>query len=418
MKKILFIAPHSFPIRSSESICNAKVAYCLAEAGYQVDVYACADKSTYPADTELDRFLRANPNLKITTVSPDYVLQRSLSPLRMLRALIFNLKILFSTGFFYNGISIPYLIYQKVEDDCVEEFDYDYILSRGYLTDLAAILLTKKYGVPWIANWNDPYPVAKFPPPYGLGSGTKLPFFENRIYLEIQKRVKLHTFPNPRLRDYMLKCFTNVNRNKTVVVPHMALSKISPKRSIDKNTLKIVHCGNVMKPRNPRNFLLALSSIKETIENKHINLECHFIGGVDNDIFEFIKDNNLESIVILHDNMTYKEAIDFISKCHISLVIEAECDEGIYLPTKVADSFQCGVPIFCVSPEIGVLKDIVCNYSLGYFSINTSIDSIRNALLRMIEDYQVDEIPLVSKETAPSFFEDAIMELYRSKICS
>lgn len=417
MKKILFIAPHSFPIRSSESICNAKVAYCLSEVGYQVDVYACADESTYPADTELDQFLRASSNLRITTVSPDYVLLRTQSPAKILRALAFNLKILFSTGFFYNGISIPYLIYQKVEEDCRGEFDYDYILSRGYSTDLAAILLTKKYNVPWIANWNDPFPIAKFPPPYGQGSGTKLPLFENRIYREIQNRAQLHTFPNPRLRDYMLKCFTLISKNQTDVVPHMALSKISPSRNIYRNTLKMVHCGNVKKPRNPRTFLLALSSLKETIASTHINLECHFIGGVDNDIPQFIKENNLGSIVFLHNSLPYKESIDFISKCQVSLVIEAECDEGIYLPTKVVDSFQCGVPIFCVSPETGVLNDIVSHQHVGYFSINTSVNSIRTALLRLISDYQNNKIPIVSKDTVPAFFEDAITEQYR-KICN
>jgi glycosyltransferase involved in cell wall biosynthesis len=413
MKKILFIAPHSFPIRSSESICNAKVAYCLAEAGYQVDVYTCADKSTYPADTELDQFLRTSPNLRIRTVSPDYVLLRTLSPAKMLRALGFNLRILFSTGYFYNGISIPYLIYKKVEEECGRVFDYDYILSRGYSTDLAAILLTKKYDIPWIANWNDPFPIVKFPPPYGKGSGTKLPFFENRIYKEIQKRAKLHTFPNTRLRDYMLKCFTFISREQTAIVPHMALSKISPPRSIDRNILKIVHCGNVRKPRNPRNFLLALASLKGMIESNHIKLECHFIGGVDDDIPEFIKDNDLESIVFLHNNLPYKESIDYVSKCQVSLVIEAECEEGIYLPTKVVDSFQCGVPIFCVSPENGVLNDIVSSHPVGYFSINTSRDCIRKALLRLISDYQNDKIPIVSKETVPSFFEDTIIDQYR-----
>ena len=39
MKRILFIAPESFPVMSSESICNSKVAYVLASAGYKVDVY-------------------------------------------------------------------------------------------------------------------------------------------------------------------------------------------------------------------------------------------------------------------------------------------------------------------------------------------------------------------------------------------
>jgi glycosyltransferase involved in cell wall biosynthesis len=72
------------------------------------------------------------------------------------------------------------------------------------------------------------------------------------------------------------------------------------------------------------------------------------------------------------------------------------------------------VPIFCISPQSGVLNDIVQSYPVGYFSTNTSIDSIRDALLRLISEYINDEIPMISKETVPSFFEEAIVEQYRS----
>lgn len=65
MKRILYIAPHSFPIKSSESICNSKVAYVLASMGYQIDVFACSDSSTYPKDSKIDQFLQEVPNMRI-----------------------------------------------------------------------------------------------------------------------------------------------------------------------------------------------------------------------------------------------------------------------------------------------------------------------------------------------------------------
>lgn len=60
MKRIVYIAPHSFPIKSSESICNSKVAYVLASMGYQIDVFACSDSSTYPKDSKIDQFLQGS----------------------------------------------------------------------------------------------------------------------------------------------------------------------------------------------------------------------------------------------------------------------------------------------------------------------------------------------------------------------
>ena len=70
MKRILYIAPHSFPIKSSESICNSKVAYVLASMGYQIDVFACSDSCTYPKDSKIDQFLQEVPNMRIFTCIP------------------------------------------------------------------------------------------------------------------------------------------------------------------------------------------------------------------------------------------------------------------------------------------------------------------------------------------------------------
>ncbi len=61
------------------------------------------------------------------------------------------------------------------------------MITRGFLTDVVGITLKKKYGVTWIANWNDPFPLKRFPAPYGQGYDAKLPFFENRVYEAIQK---------------------------------------------------------------------------------------------------------------------------------------------------------------------------------------------------------------------------------------
>lgn len=263
MKHILFIAPHSYPIKSSESICNSKVAYTLANAGYKVDVYTCDDASTYPADSVLDKQLRESENLRITTINPDYAILRR-DPLdKILKAIAYNAKILLRTGYFYNGIATSYLILQQIKKDIKKGLllDCDTVITRGYNTDLVGIYLSKNLGYKWIANWNDPFPMAKFPKPYGTGPNTKLPYFEQKIYDDIQRYVTVHTFPSNRLRNYMLKCFKKVNREQTEVIPHMALSLLTPPKKGEHNILKMVHCGNAKHPRSPELFLRALSVV-------------------------------------------------------------------------------------------------------------------------------------------------------------
>ena len=212
MKRILFVAPEAFPVKTSESICNSKVAHSLAEAGNKVDVFTCSNMTTYPLDNKVDAFLRTSPNLKIFHVDSNFQLSKQFSFKKNLVNGLKNLQILLKTGYWYNGISIPFGIVSAIEKRIKEygKMPYDVLITRGFNTDYVGIHLSKKYGIKWVANWNDPYPVKRFPAPYGEGYDAKLPFFENRIYNLIQKYADVHTFPSDRLRKYMLKCFVHI----------------------------------------------------------------------------------------------------------------------------------------------------------------------------------------------------------------
>lgn len=94
MKRILFVAPHSFPIKSSEAICNSKVAHVLAEAGYHVDVFSCSDESTYPGDTEYNDILSSSKRLNIYSITPKYIISRKDKLYRTFINILYNLWIL------------------------------------------------------------------------------------------------------------------------------------------------------------------------------------------------------------------------------------------------------------------------------------------------------------------------------------
>ena len=409
MKRILFIAPHSFPIKSSESICNSKVAYILAKAGYQVDVYTCSESSTYPYDVVLDKQLRDSENLKIITIKMDYLLRRKESISNIIRAAWFNFKVLIRTGYYYNGISVPYLILSEIKKNIRKEggFFYDAVITRGFFTDLVGVWLSKRYGVKWIANWNDPYPSVKFPAPYGKGYDAKLPYFENKIYKDIQRYATIHTFPNPRLRDYMLKCFTRVDKSNTVVIPHMALSKLSPVAKVKTDRLTFVHCGDAKKPRNPELLLRAIANVSSLKEISTIPFHFYFVGAVDVNIRELIGELNIDKFITILPSKPYKEAVEFI-------VIEAQCEEGIYLPTKVVDSLQCGVPIFCISPNVGYLHDITSKYNIGYFAKNDSLEEITTQFRRILLAYREGTLPQITPNVIPEFFEQNISQIYKN----
>ena len=286
MKRILYIAPHSFPIKSSESICNSKVAYTLAKGGYCVDVYTCVETSTYPDDKYIDDFLRNSSNLNIYYVK-GRMITKSLSFFNLILTIFHYLILYLKTGYYYNGLDYSYQIIKKVKDIIAKKGKtYDVMITRGYHTDYAGLYIHKKYGIPWIANWNDPYPTRRFPAPYGFGYDAPLSHSFQKLYDTIQTNINVHTFPCVRLRNYMLKCFTHINESNTCVIHHMALSDINVPVLPKADSFCLVHTGWVKSPRNPRPFLEALSNVVKKTSQR---IQCIFVGGYD---------SNNEKIVI------------------------------------------------------------------------------------------------------------------------
>ena len=412
MKRILFIAPHCYPIRSSESICNSKLAYSLAKAGYRVDVFTCSDESTYPFDQRINSLLQNSENLSVNYVSYR-ILSRKMNLFSLLKNMIHYLLIFFKSGYYYNGIDAPYQIVSAIKRQIKIEgrMPYDIMITRGFLTDYAGLYMAKKYGIKWIANWNDPYPNERFPEPYGQGYDTKLPYLMQKIIDDMQKYATLHTFPNDRLRKYMLKCFPKVKTNQTYVVHHMAHSELTLKHEpSDSGVFRLVHSGSVNKPRSPKEFLEALSLV---IKDADIKIECEFIGGYDDSINDMVKSLKLENIVSFKPSMSYADSLKYLTKADLSLIIEAICEEGIYLPTKFVDALQSSTPVFCVSPVNGTLKDLVEKHHVGYACNNKDVHSIVTTLQRAIADFKNNKIPKIESQKVNCFFDKYIVEQYK-----
>ena len=422
MKRILFIAEQAYPIRSSECICNSKVAHALSEAGYEVDVFTYTSKLTYKVDEKIDSYLRNSKNLNIYEIKDThhkYFLSRSHSLWKNIKNAFVLLFMGCRIGYWYNGMSTGYDIYKSIRSHLksFDKFPYDVVITRAYHSEIIGIYLKKKYGVKWIANWNDPYPICRFPEPYGRGPNTKINIGYGRVYNKVKELVDFHTFPSERLRNYMINSFKTVNRDKTAVIPHMAYSKLLPDiKNNENNCIKFVSCGSVGAPRNPTLFITALKNIVDEMNLSSNDIKCYFVGKYDSYLDKIIKEKNLDDIVSLVGSMQYADCLNFITSCDISLIIEAQCEEGIYLPTKFADAVQCGIPVFCISPINGTLHDLIDRFHNGYYCDNESVDSIREALKQAIVDYRNKKFPKVSKSDMEYFFEDHIIEIFNSII--
>jgi glycosyltransferase involved in cell wall biosynthesis len=83
-----------------------------------------------------------------------------------------------------------------------------------------------------------------------------------------------------------------------------------------------------------------------------------FIGREDAYARKVVEDLGLHQIVQCLGRVPYEESLRYIASAHVCLLIEMEMEEGIYLPSKLADYVISNTPVIAVSPKQGVVSDL------------------------------------------------------------
>ena len=384
-KHILVIAPASIPITGAEAICNVKLLRVLSENGYKIDLISKRMKYTHYPETNLAE-LGLNLN-SVNTIEVDNKIS--------LKVIWQHLCCLFIFGTVFKGAHWAYCVLKVAKELCKKN-QYDAIITKNSPSELLGYYFKKKNGIKWIATWNDPYPTKKYPKPYGNGVNAKL-FILERPLLKKMEEADYHIFPNQRIRDYMSN-YINIPAEKTRIIPHVVI----PREHIDTphENLKIVHLGNVLPPRDATPFLRALS---EFIKNKQdAKIEIAFIGQTPQSIKDYIKTTHLEKYVKVVPPVKYEESQEILENYDIQLIVEAPCEEGIFLPTKVSDSMQLGKPIFTISPSVGVLNDLYKKGHISYFSSVKDEKDILATLEQVYNDFTNGKLKTFSLEKSYS----------------
>lgn len=377
---ILFVAPTVYPICGAEGYVNAKLIKALCENDFKLDILSRGKSRHvfYPLETENEIFF--------SKVNAKYVI--SVNTGYNLKTIILHVLAFLKTGYLYRGIDWAYIAIQKCEE-LLRRNQYDYIYTFDFPSEVVGLYMAKKYGLRWVSTWNDPYTLKKYPFPYGKGKMAKLPFLRRKLIRDIGKMSYCNIFPSDRLRDYMLTYMTNMRENSCVICPHINLSYLN--RSVKGQSdgiLRILHSGNLSWERNPASFLKGLSLFLEKYPNALIHISFLGISNLKNSFFSSLIDKyNLWKYISVVPPVSYLRSLDIISEYDICMLIEAPCQEGIFLPSKVMDYMQCQKPIWAISPSIGILNDMYRKHDISYFSDVRDPQNIMATLEQIANDY-------------------------------
>jgi hypothetical protein len=274
-------------------------------------------------------------------------------------------------------------------------------------------MLAKFHEAKWIATWNDPYPWERYPAPYHGGPTARVSASKERLLREIAKYAAWHVFPCERLRDYMLSYMPAGIRAKSSVIPHLvAENAVSQDRFLGERTMNLVHTGALTPPRGFEQLLRGLSLFVSREGVDPDTFRVHFVGLMPANVQELLEAYSLTPYCRTHGSVDYSSSTRWISSADVALLVEADLDEGIFLPSKLVDYVQGGRPILAVGPRIGTVSDLLGMYGGGIATDCRSPEAIAEGLRamygswrngRLTEDYSVGRL-------RERFTEDRAME--------
>lgn len=354
--RALLFAPECWPPAGAEAIVTCKFLLAAQHEGWKFDVFCQADAGLYyPSEPDP---IWAPIRTFIHEIAPPGIIAGHFERL---------------AGFCWAATAAARArkLHQKQP--------YDVVFSRimPKYGHLPALMLSRSMGIPWIANWSDPMPREKAPPPYGAGPGAKVSLPMSRYHEAVARQADWHTFPSERLRKYVCSYLPECEA-KSSVVPHIAWRHFESPAGEAEKVFTVCHTGGLGR-RNPETFLEGVRLFLDKNRGRE-TIRVRFIGSGEEYLPVMVDRLGLAGVVSIEAPMSYEKALAAVAESSVAVVIEAPMAEGIFFPSKVADFVQVGRPILAVSPKTGVLSDLLAEAGGGIAADCTSAESVALAL--------------------------------------
>ena len=359
--RILVVSPLFAPLANTEAICGGKVALHLVNAG--VDLAVCAmDDPKYSRDhsslwqplSGLTTFIPTHGRFRKLWSAPLALRYRTLEWSRWVGATIRTAASLHAR----------------------EPFDLLYTRSLHNIGHIVGYWLARRWNIPWIANFNDPWDLEGTQlPPHRRGERERS--IRTRLSDSWLRRIaataNLATFPCSRLRDY--HCGLGVPREKSVVIPHIGHSVGAPPDS--STVFRLVHAGTLgagdcTRAHASASLLRAIRAFLDRREQARRMFQLLLVGPTDNTTMALVHTLELDAYVVSTGRVDYLQSLQRIKAATVCLLIEGDMPEGIFLPSKLPDYVMCRKPVIALSPRVGTVADLLPQPGITVASVGDS----------------------------------------------
>ncbi len=268
-----------------------------------------------------------------------------------------------------------------------EHFEVIYSTAPPFTGHLVAYLVKKITGLPWVADFRDPWARAPWKAELMNGTlrGRATEMLEGK-FVRVADRVILNT--DWAARDFA-EFYGAALAPKFVVIPNgfdpedFAEVQFSQKKN---NQLVMTHTGSLYRKRDPGHFFDALGKLLATGQIKPEEIRLRFVGGIAPELYQsFQYAEALQHVLQVIPPVSHREALAYQAGSDVLLILQP--GTSVSVPGKIFEYIAMRKRILALTPA-GATADVVRNHDLGIVVDPNDIDGIQRALLQLVEEFR------------------------------
>lgn len=239
----------------------------------------------------------------------------------------------------------------------------DAVITTGppHSTHLIGIKLKNHTGIPWLADFRDPWTNIDF------YHDLKLSKFADRLHHKLEKKVLKEADAVSVISPGMVTDFSKIYARKYHIIPNGFDEDDIRNIEVTKTKkFSLAHIGSLTKSRNPENLWKAISILIEKTPGFSKDIEILIIGKIDISAIESLRKYNLEQYLRQIDYMPHDEVIAEQKKASLLLLLINNTPSAkLILTGKIFEYLISNTPIICIGPNDGDAAKVVIDTNSG-----------------------------------------------------
>lgn len=262
--------------------------------------------------------------------------------------------------------------------------DFLTTLSFPLSCHLVGYELKKKYGIPWIAIFYDPWtdnPYRHYKTKFFRDYDAK----QERIVAENADAI-IHT--NDIISNVWRKRYGELVKDKIATLPFCytqeMIDNFKPAEYHPHDRIIMSYIGQAVGDRNLQDIIKVVYQLKEE-GNKHIEkLNIKILGHPYDPDVNLVRKYGLESVFNFVGMLPPEQLTNYYKESDVFLVVDAPAKENVFFPSKLMDYFYFQRPILGITPEVSVTTDLL--RASGNIAIcNGDFPKIKEFFVRVLE---------------------------------